>query len=101
MVQKLGKWGKINKNANSRLKALFRSRGVTTCELRFAGCMHDNFLSFAHRHKRLDYRRYPKMLSDYNQVILACAPCHRKIEYDKALTKEVFERLRGSDNMPV
>lgn len=87
----MGKHTDINKKANIRLKALFESKNITRCEI----CGSDNFLSFAHRKKRIEYRKHPELLSDFNEVILACVPCHQKIEYNKELTNQVFTRLRG------
>jgi len=57
------------------------------------------FLGFAHRHKRRWYKgKDPSLLDDFNQTVLACQPCHEKIEYDKELTQEMFMRLRGEEN---
>lgn len=91
----MGKITEANKKANAKLKKMFYEKGITTCEIRFAGCMNDNFLSFAHRHKRLWYRGQLELLSDFNQVVLACASCHQEIEGNKELTERVFARLRG------
>lgn len=94
---------KFKKNANSywtvcrgRLKRIFEEKGITTCELMLPGCAYDNFLSFAHYHKRIWYkvRGREGLLGEFNQVLLACIPCHQKIEIDKGLTKKFFDKLR-------
>jgi hypothetical protein len=88
-----------NKNSVRLLKRLYQKKGVTTCELRFAGCLNNWALGFAHRHKRIWYKSRPELLSDYNQTILACVKCHEAIEYDKELTQRVFRRLRGEEEV--
>lgn len=92
-LKTIGKIGKINIDANRKLKELFADKGITRCEL----CGSDNYLSFAHRHKRIWYRGYPELLSDFNQVLLLCVPCHEKMEYNKDLTSKIFAGLRGID----
>lgn len=79
-----------NKEANQVLKKVFESKGITRCE----NCNGTFALQFAHKHKRIWYRRKLHLLADYNQVLLLCAKCHHDIEYDKDKTKELFERLR-------
>jgi len=82
---------------------------ITRCEVcpaldqihaRHQPCFDFQFISFAHRHKRVSYRRYPKLLYSYNQVVLACQNGHDAIEYDKELTGQVFHILRGDDVLP-
>lgn len=82
---------------SSKLKAMYRDKDISTCEIRFGGCMNNMFLGFAHRHKRRWYKHDPELLHDFNQTVLACAACHEKIEYDKELTKDTFRRLRGKE----
>lgn len=94
-LNKVGKIGKINLTANRKLKELFENTDKRSCEIRLDGCMGTFGLSFAHRHKRIWYRRQPELLSDYSQVVLACAYCHNRIEQDKNLTEKVFSLLRG------
>ena len=94
----IGKIGKINIAANKRLKTLYEGLGVTSCEIQLEGC--DNwFLQFAHRHKRIWYRSQPEQLSEHKQTVLACNHCHQIIEKDSGLTGEIFERLRGPENI--
>jgi len=89
-IKRIGKIGKRNIDANKKLKEIFLEKGIVRCEL----CGTDNFLSFAHKHKRDWYRRYPELLSDYNQVLLLCIPCHEKIEVNRVETRALFIRLR-------
>lgn len=84
---KVTEWTK----ARSLLKKLYYYKGITRCEI----CGTDNFLSFAHRHKREWYNSDPKLLGEFNETLLLCVPCHQKIEYDKELTEETFNRLRN------
>ena len=62
------------------------------------GCWINNGLSFAHRHKRIWYKRQPALLEDFNQTLLLCLRCHENIEYNREITKEVFSKLRGEEN---
>lgn len=64
-------------NARRRLKDRFYRAGITTCELRLEGCWYDNALSFCHRMKR----RKIADIAELECVILACVPCHEKVEY--------------------
>jgi 5-methylcytosine-specific restriction endonuclease McrA len=96
----MGKQTTINKQANIKLKKLFEDKHHT-CEMCLAGCMGDFGLSFAHRHKRRYYKKCPEMLSDYSQVVLACASCHDKTEYNRELNDAVFQYLRGDDTLEI
>jgi len=78
-----------------KLKREFYKKGITTCELNLPGCWWDNALGFAHKHKRKWYLDKPELLGAFDQVVLACTPCHEKIEDDREATEEHFERLRG------
>jgi hypothetical protein len=77
-----------------KLKRIYENKGITTCELRLDGCAYDNMLSFAHRHKRRFYYSQPHLLGKFDQTLLACIPCHEKIENDKELTEYYFNLLR-------
>ena len=81
----------------SKLKCIFLERGITTCEIGLKDCMYDNMLSFAHLHKRIWYKdpeRTP-LLGHPDQVLLACIPCHQKIEDSRELTEKYFLLRRG------
>lgn len=94
----IAEWGRIRKE----IKKEFEEKGITYCEVRFPDvCMNDNFLSFAHRHKRIwyDMRENKGKLGNFNQVILACTPCHDRLEVDKELAERLFIGLRGEENI--
>jgi len=80
---------KMNQEANRRMHQWCEENGVTRCEL----CGNDYFLSYAHRSKRRYYNSV-KELSDPNEFLLLCVPCHQKIEYSKEKTEEAFKKLR-------
>lgn len=91
MIKRLGKKGREWNNARRKLKKEYYAKNITTCELMLEGCTATNYLSFAHRYKRRD----PRCEHTFEQTILACIPCHNKIEYDKELTEKMFGILRG------
>lgn len=63
-------------NARARLKKKFAAMGITSCELGYEGCKHDDYLSFAHGKKR----RHLQGDELETLVILACQNCHSRIE---------------------
>lgn len=60
-----------------KLKAEYEAMGITSCELRYEGCKGDDWLSFAHGRKRR--KLVGNELSTL--TILACLPCHDRIEF--------------------
>ena len=82
---------------SQKLKKMYEEAEIMTCELRLEGCTNNFALGFAHRHKRRWYKSEPELLNDMKQTILACQPCHEKIEYNKRLSEESFRRLRGKE----
>ena len=70
--KKVKEWDRVR----AKLKKQFQAQGITTCELGYDGCKRDDYLSFAHGRKR-------RKLED-NELetltILACQPCHDRIE---------------------
>jgi hypothetical protein len=82
-----------------KLKRIYVEKDITVCELKFENCWRDNGLSWAHRHKRIFYKSRPELLEDFNQTILACIECHQKIERSRELTKEMFIKLRGEEEL--
>ncbi len=77
---KLRPIGKKSRNwivVRRRLSVEFAALGVTSCELRYEGCQGARMLGFAHGRKR----RHLKGDELETLVILACNPCHDKIEY--------------------
>lgn len=83
---KVGIWTK----QREKLKREYLKKGITTCELRLPGCWYSNALGFAHRYKRAD----PRCEHTFKGTILACNPCHDKIEYDWKLSEKMFKKLR-------
>ncbi len=61
--------------AREKLKEQFDDWGITSCELQMEGCWKRNGLSFAHIDKRKNL-----LPGELMSVILACVPCHQKIE---------------------
>lgn len=82
---------------NKKLKKLYSDKGITTCELRLPGCWIDNGLTFLHRHKRIYYKSCPERLTEFNQTLLGCINCHMETEYDRKLTADLFNKLRGEE----
>ena len=70
-IKKLGKKGLAWEKCRRELKVKFERAGITSCEVRGAGCWHDNGLGFMHAKKRRNLG--PGELSI---VILACNTCH-------------------------
>lgn len=64
------------RNAVVRLKKRYTAMGITSCELRYEGCWGDEALGFAHGRKRrwLHEDELEKL------CVLACNPCHDRIE---------------------
>src|SRR5688500_12937633 len=60
----------------ARLKRRFDAAGITSCELGYPGCWNDEALGFAHGRKR----RHLKDNEIETLVVLACNPCHDRIE---------------------
>ena len=96
-LNRIGKIGKANIEARKRIADIAEEKGLDYCEIRFEGCMGRIFLAPAHRNKRAWYKGDIELLSDYNQWVSACTPCHDKIEHDKKLTEKVFLKLRGEE----
>lgn len=96
-LNKIGRVGKANLEANKILQDLFQDKEIYSCEMRLDGCFGVWTTAFSHRHKRWFYGGDVKKLSDFKQVVLACQNCHTKTEYDRDLNDEVFKRLRGNE----
>jgi hypothetical protein len=86
----------INRQAVARLKTLYQSKGIMSCELMFDGC--NNWaLAFAHKEKRRHYSDL-ETLSAFTETILACQHCHTILDdrskTSKEKSDEIFKRLR-------
>ena len=90
-IRRIGPKGQAWIDAKKKLQREFFDKGILTCELKFHGCFKYTMLSFAHRYKRTD----PRCEHTFNHVLLACVPCHQKIENDEELTRKLFLKLRG------
>ena len=97
-MKKLGKIGQINVWANKRLKIIYESEGIMTCELGFRGCTKDYALSFCHKERREAYRSNLSLLGAFEETLLGCLNCHTILD-DRSQTTEaeknaIFKRLR-------
>lgn len=90
MINKIGKIGKRNINANKILKEKFESAGIMRCEVTNKTWA----LTFAHKEKRIEYRSCPEKLSDINEVLLLTVDIHNLIESNRKLTNDLFKCLR-------
>ena len=96
-LNKIGKIGRRNLNANKILKFIYTDRGITRCEI----CGDDFMLSWHHRHKREWYRKYPRLLCQFNQTLLLDIKCHNMLELDGNKHKKYFHELRGKEVLPL
>lgn len=94
-IQQIGKIGKINMDANHKLKEEFQDLGVISCEI----CGSEWALSWHHRHKRQWYRGKEWLLSDIRQVLLLCPNHHDMLERSRALSNETFKKYRSQEHM--
>lgn len=98
-IRKIGKIGKANILANKKIKEILQGSEIGNCELQLEGCMQTWPLQVAHRHKRAWYKGDGEKLSRYSQWVIACQVCHDRIEHDKDLTEQMFEKLRGHEDL--
>lgn len=98
-LKKKGKKTRAWEKARKELKWLFLNKNITTCEVGWEGCTHNDFLSFHHRHKRSFYDTHPDLLGEFSQVLLLCTSCHHLLEYDKVLSDAKFEQFRGDEKL--
>lgn len=80
-------------DGRKELKKLFAAWGITSCEIRFEGCLRDNFLGFAHveRQKVMTL----KEVRSPDKVCLACQQCHQTLDFemDKKSSKAFMEAI--------
>lgn len=72
-----------------------KRRGIRSCEAKLEGCVGHLFCNLAHRHKRWWYIANPDLITEINQVLYLCTPCHQQIEHDEVLTEMLFHELRN------
>ena len=94
-IKKVGKTGKANSAARKLIAQYAEENNLNRCEIAFEGCMQTWPLAPAHLHKRAWYKGDIELLADPQQWVVACQVCHDKIEHDKELTEEIFDKLRG------
>lgn len=71
--KKTKEWNRVR----AQVKREFAAQGITTCELKYEGCRNGDWLSIAHGRKRRKLQGNElKTLT-----ILACVPCHERIEF--------------------
>lgn len=93
-MSKQGENNKLWKKSIPRLTQGAQERGIYGCEIRLPGCTGRLYCGFAHEHKRIWYINRPDLLVCWCQILVACSNCHAKIEPNRVLTKEIFEKLR-------
>lgn len=95
-LNKIGKRGKSNLEANKILNQLFSDLGPRGCEINREGC--ENFpLNFCHRHDRDWYKGNVELLSSFEQVIIGCQYCHEWMDNHKEERRKIFDQLRGEE----
>lgn len=85
-------------SARPKIKERFLEAGITTCELRYPGCTHADFRTFAHslRRNKIQFRE------DMEEVVLACQPCHAILDaFPQDVTYEIVCYLRETRSIPV
>lgn len=96
---KLGKIGKLNQKEHRELAKLWVEKDIRWCEYpRPHDCNFEFMATNAHRHKKIFYRGKPDELRwSYSQVLRLCINSHNLIEYDRELTYDIFQELRGDE----
>lgn len=100
-INKVGKTGKANMDANKIIKRILSGGDIGYCQIQLDGCMGNWPLQVVHRHRRNWYKGDVPLLSSEKQWIIGCQVCHeqldRRTDESEALTEEVFMRLRGEE----
>ena len=68
--------------------------GLERCEVLLLGCTGTFGIAPAHKHKRIWYKGSVEKLADYNEWVVDCWNCHDRMEVNKQMTLDIFERLR-------
>lgn len=89
-VKKTSKQYLINRKHQKIGKKKLFDAGKTRCE----NCKSDWWLTIAHRNRRIFYLKWPEGLSDFNQIITLCQPCHYRLDGKPKELEELFKRLR-------
>lgn len=94
-LRKIGKRGRANLNANKILNEVYADY-PQVCELQDEGC--EGWpLNYCHRHERDYYRGDVELLGSFNQTLIGCQKCHRKLDDNKIKREERFMELRGPE----
>jgi hypothetical protein len=97
-IKKTGKIGRINREANRRLKVIYMKKGITCCEVNLPGCLFTWARSWHHRYPRQDYydrdrEKHIANLADFKSTLLVCNNCHKQLQQDKELSEQYFDRV--------
>jgi hypothetical protein len=99
-INKVGRIGRRNIEANKKIAEMWENMGINSCEAMIdENCTRNYGLTNCHRHTRIYYYSQPELLYDYTQVIRACLACHIFMEGKKQLTETIFEVLRGKEKV--
>ena len=96
-MRRIGKVGRANIASRKKIAEIAEEKELERCEINLEGCTKTWPLAPAHRHKRAYYKGDAEKLADEKQWVVACQNCHDLIEFNAALTEEVFIRLRGEE----
>ena len=81
--------------ANKKLKEIYAEKEITWCEVQEENCQVSYALSWHHRKPRVEYRRNPEMLSNFNETLLVCHVCHSDLhKHGWELSEYYFKELR-------
>ena len=94
-LKRIGKRGRINIEANKKLKQIYAEKGIKECEIKLENCLRNWTLGFAHKYRRFWYYNHTG-LDSYSETLIACTNCHQKIDTDKELLNKTFKRLRNN-----
>lgn len=86
----------VNKKANWEITKQAIAKQIIRCEI----CNTSIGLTRMHRHKRRWYYDKPdELLWHFKQWIIACMDCHQQYEIDENVTKILFIKLRGEEDV--
>lgn len=84
----------INSKARKKIAQISQDNDWRWCQIQLPGCAGEANAP-AHKHKRVWYYDKPdELLWDIKEWVPSCNICHSKIEHNKELTTQIFERLR-------
>jgi len=93
--KKVRAWDEIR---TKELKPAFKRAGVVECELRWPGCMKDNYLGFAHSKRRRDITTPEQM----REVLICCQNCHDALDLrPHAETEAIVQTIIAARRVPV